>query len=93
MIPLGLDEVETLAPGRLERARGAERVTGVTIDSRQIEPGDLFVAVGGGIEFVQDALASGAAAALVPEDAFGALGGLGQAVRERPSRAHGRCRG
>jgi UDP-N-acetylmuramoyl-tripeptide--D-alanyl-D-alanine ligase len=85
MIPLALSEIEDLAPGRLERARGAERVTGVSIDSRSIEAGDLFVAVGGGVDFVKDALAAGAAAALVPEDAFGALGALGRTVRERSS--------
>ena len=83
MIPLDLSEIEDLAPGRLERNRGAERVTGVSIDSRRIEPGDLFVAVGGGVDFVKDALEAGAAAALVPEDAFGALGALGRTVRER----------
>jgi UDP-N-acetylmuramoyl-tripeptide--D-alanyl-D-alanine ligase len=83
MIPLDLAEIEGLAPGRLERSRGAERVTGVSIDSRSIEPGDLFVAVGGGVDFVKDALEAGAAAALIPEDAFGALGALGRTVRER----------
>ncbi len=85
MIPLGLEEVERLAPGRLERAPDAERATGVAIDSRRTEPGDLFVAVGRGLDFVAEALAAGAAAALVPEDAFGALGALGRTVRERSS--------
>ena len=85
MIPIALDEIEGLAPGRLERSRGAERVTGVSIDSRRIEPGDLFVAVGGGVDFVKPALEAGAAAALIPEDAFGALGALGRTVRERSS--------
>jgi UDP-N-acetylmuramoyl-tripeptide--D-alanyl-D-alanine ligase len=83
MIPLDLAEIEALAPGRLERSRGAERATGVSIDSRRIEPGDLFVAVGGGVDFVKNALEAGASAALVPEDAFGALGALGRTVRER----------
>ena len=83
MIPLALDEIEELAPGRLARAEGAELVTGVVIDSRRAGHGDLFVAVGGGVAFVEDALAAGAAAALVPEDAFGALASLGRAVRER----------
>ncbi len=83
MIPIALDEIEGLAPGRLERSRGAESVTGVSIDSRRVEPGDLFVAVSGGVDFVKDALEAGAAAALVPEDAFGALGALGRTVRER----------
>jgi UDP-N-acetylmuramoyl-tripeptide--D-alanyl-D-alanine ligase len=85
MIPLGLDEVERLAPGRLERAPDAALTTGVTIDSRRVEPGDLFVAVGRGVDFVSEALAAGAAGALVPEDAFGALGALARAVRERSS--------
>lgn len=85
MIPLGLDEVERLAPGRLERAPGTERATGVAIDSRRVQPGDLFVAVGRGADFTAEALAAGAAGALVPEDAFGALGALGRAVRERSS--------
>jgi UDP-N-acetylmuramoyl-tripeptide--D-alanyl-D-alanine ligase len=83
MIPLELSEIEDLAPGRLERSRGAKRATGVSIDSRRIEPGDLFVAVGGGVDFVKNALEAGASAALVPEDAFGALGALGRTVRER----------
>lgn len=85
MIPLSLDEVEALAPGRLERAAGADDVLGVTIDSRRVQPGDLFVAVGRGAEFARDALAAGAAATLVPEDAFAALASLGRAVRERSS--------
>ncbi|MGH3038927.1 MAG: UDP-N-acetylmuramoyl-tripeptide--D-alanyl-D-alanine ligase [Gaiellaceae bacterium] len=83
MIPLGLDEVARLAPGRVTRAQGADKVTGITIDSRATGPGDLFVAVGGGVDFVEDALAAGAAAALVPEDPFRALGALARAVRER----------
>ncbi|HET9545459.1 MAG TPA: Mur ligase domain-containing protein, partial [Gaiellaceae bacterium] len=88
MIPLALDEVAELAPGRLDRSPDAPaEVTGLTIDSRRVAPGDLFVAVGRGAEFADDALAAGAAAALVPEDAFTALAALGRAVRER-SDAH-----
>jgi UDP-N-acetylmuramoyl-tripeptide--D-alanyl-D-alanine ligase len=85
MIELTLDEITEIAPGKLLRAEGAERVTGVQIDSRRIDPGDLFVAVGRGAEFVDDALAVGAAGALIPEDAFGALAALGRAVRRRSS--------
>ena len=83
MIALALAEVEALAPGRLLVAPGAERITGVTIDSRRVAPGDLFVAVGRGAEFTEEALDRGAAAALVPADAFAALAALGSAVRER----------
>jgi UDP-N-acetylmuramoyl-tripeptide--D-alanyl-D-alanine ligase len=57
----------------------------VHVDSRRVGPGDLFVAVGGGEEFVADALARGAAATLIPDDAFTALALLGRAVRERSS--------
>jgi UDP-N-acetylmuramoyl-tripeptide--D-alanyl-D-alanine ligase len=63
----------------------AERFTGVQVDSRRIAPGDLFVAVGAGEEFLGHALARGAAATLVPDDAFAALARLGGAVRERSS--------
>ena len=85
MIPLSLEDVARLAPGELTPARGAARVTGVTIDSRRVAPGDLFVAVGRGAAFTGDALASGAAAALVPENAFAALAALARTVRERAS--------
>ena len=83
MIPLALDEVRELAPGTVSAAPGAERVTGVRIDSRVIEPGDLFVAVGRGAEFTGEALERGASATLVPDDAFAALAALGRAVRAR----------
>ena len=53
------------------------------IDSRRIEEGDLFVAVGDGADFVAHALARGAAAALVPDDAHAALAAIGGAVRDR----------
>jgi len=49
-------------------AEGAWRVTGVSIDSRTVAPGDLFAALSAardGHDFVADALEKGAAAALV----------------------------
>jgi UDP-N-acetylmuramoyl-tripeptide--D-alanyl-D-alanine ligase len=85
VIPLSLAEVAAVAPGKLEAAEGADRVTGVKIDSRRVQAGDLFVAVGRGVEFTRDALARGAAAALIPEDAFRALAALARTVRERSS--------
>ena len=81
MIPLTVAEIEQLGVGRLEASR--DRVTGVKIDSRHVEPGDLFVAIGAGRDFLGDAVARGAAATLVPSDAFAAVGALGAAVRER----------
>ncbi len=77
--------------------------TGVSIDTRTLKPGDLFVAlkdVRDGHEFVAQALANGAVAALVsrvPEDVaadapllvvpdvLAALGDLGRAGRQRCS--------
>jgi len=83
VIPLALDEVADLAAGRLTTAPGAELVTGVKVDSRRIEPGDLFVAVGRGVDFTGDALTRGAAATLVPDEPFTAFAALGRAVRGR----------
>jgi UDP-N-acetylmuramoyl-tripeptide--D-alanyl-D-alanine ligase len=58
-------------------------VTGVEVDSRRVSSGDLFVVVGRGDEFVDDARAAGAAATLIPDDAFAALSAIGSAVRAR----------
>jgi UDP-N-acetylmuramoyl-tripeptide--D-alanyl-D-alanine ligase len=82
MIPLTLDEVRTLQAGELTPAGGAGRVERVVIDSREAGPGDLFVAVGRGREFVGEALARGASA-LLPDDAYAALAALAAAVRAR----------
>jgi UDP-N-acetylmuramoyl-tripeptide--D-alanyl-D-alanine ligase len=79
MIPLPISLLAGL--GQVQ-ARG-DHFTGVQVDSRRIVPGDLFVAVGRGSEFVGDALGQGAAAALVPDDAFAALAAIGRAVRAR----------
>ena len=77
-------------------ASGAFAVGGVSIDSRSIETGDLFVALSGardGHEFVAQALADAAAGALVSgpvdgphvqvRDVFAALEDLGRAARAR----------
>jgi UDP-N-acetylmuramoyl-tripeptide--D-alanyl-D-alanine ligase len=79
MIPLPVSELAGL--GSLE-AR-ADHVTGVRIDSRRILDGDLFVAVGRGSEYLADAWGRGAAATLVPDDAFAAMAVLGRKVRSR----------
>ena len=83
MIAIELGAVEPL--GRLVARPWADAVTGVQIDSRRIREGDLFVAVGGGADFVEHALARGAAAALVPVDAPAALATIGAEVRRRSS--------
>jgi UDP-N-acetylmuramoyl-tripeptide--D-alanyl-D-alanine ligase len=81
VIPLPLTEVEPL--GRLTRAGWTDEATGVRVDSRLVEEGDLFVAVGAGADFAKHALARGACAVLDPDDAFAALAAIGTAVRSR----------
>jgi UDP-N-acetylmuramoyl-tripeptide--D-alanyl-D-alanine ligase len=48
-----------------------------------VRSGDLFVALGAGVAYLDDARARGAAATLVPDDEFAAMAALGRAVRER----------
>ena len=78
-------------------ASAAFDVTGVAFDSREIGPGDLFIAMKGeatdGHRFLDKAFAAGAAGAIVAEasaqphvrvdDTFVALNALGRASRER----------
>jgi UDP-N-acetylmuramoyl-tripeptide--D-alanyl-D-alanine ligase len=77
VIPLPIEQVRPLG---LVEAR-ADEITGVKIDSRRVAPGDLFVAIRGGVDYLDQALAAGAAATLVPDDDFAAMAALGRAVR------------
>ena len=79
MIPLRIEELPLL--GELD-VRG-DVITGVQVDSRRIRPGDLFVAVGRGVDFREEALRQGAVATLVPEHPFEAFAALGSLVRDR----------
>ena len=83
MIPLDLATIAERCKGRLVRRPGSDVVDSVETDSRRIKPGALFVAIGRGRGYVNDAMAAGAAAALVPEDAFSALAAISGAVRDR----------
>ena len=78
-------------------ASGEFEVTGVTFDSREVGPGDLFVAMPGSVhdghDFLSQAFAAGAAGAIVSRpidqphvlvgDVAAALEALGRAARER----------
>src|SRR5215207_5204127 len=88
------DEIAAAVGGRLSGAPFA--ATGVSIDTRTLDPGDLFVALAGvrdGHEFVAPAMAKGAVGALVSQpvegpsimvaDTLAALERLGLAARER----------
>ncbi|MGH6827682.1 MAG: UDP-N-acetylmuramoyl-tripeptide--D-alanyl-D-alanine ligase [Rhizomicrobium sp.] len=69
-------EVEAATLGRISRKFA---VTGLSIDSRTLEPGDLFVALKGardGHDFVHDAFKAKAAAAMVSHPIAGAPGPL-----------------
>ncbi|MDA5195074.1 UDP-N-acetylmuramoyl-tripeptide--D-alanyl-D-alanine ligase [Govanella unica] len=92
-------EAAAATSGRLEG--GADwTASGISIDTRTLEPGDLFIALSGekadGHEFVATAFQKGAAAALVDrpmpggpclvvDDVRSALIALGQAARNRTS--------
>jgi UDP-N-acetylmuramoyl-tripeptide--D-alanyl-D-alanine ligase len=82
MIPLGLDEIVALRLGRLDGVAEGGTVTRVTADSRDAGPGDLFVALNAGVDYVEDARARGAAT-LVPDDQDAALAALASLVRSR----------
>src|SRR5262245_52995450 len=70
------EEAETASGGK---AIGTWAVNGVSIDTRSLKPGELFVAlkdVRDGHDFVANAFAAGAEAALVSRDVLGAHPGL-----------------
>jgi UDP-N-acetylmuramoyl-tripeptide--D-alanyl-D-alanine ligase len=92
------DEIIAATGGRLSRAAFA--ATGVSIDTRTLEPGDLFVALAGvrdGHEFVDTALKAGASGVLASQpvagsavmvgDTLAALEKLGVAARVRAPQA------
>ena len=99
MIAADLGKVAEWIGGRLTRGGAHAAFRGISTDSRSLEPGNLFVALSGprfdGREFLDDAIARGASAAiverdapddfpcLVVEDARRALGQLGHAWRMR----------
>jgi len=82
VIPLELNAIDVLGLGSLQRM-GPIHVSGVQVDSRRIEPGDLFLVVGDGAQFVDDARERRAAAVLVPDDAFTALEAIGPRACDR----------
>jgi UDP-N-acetylmuramoyl-tripeptide--D-alanyl-D-alanine ligase len=77
-----LADLVTASGGR-RIGEGAPRIGGVSIDTRTIETGDLFVALAGirdGHEFVGQAFEKGAAAALVADGKASALAGHGPLI-------------
>jgi UDP-N-acetylmuramoyl-tripeptide--D-alanyl-D-alanine ligase len=77
MIPLALHEVAAAVGGRLHGEAGETQVTGVSLDSRRLQAGDLFIGVRGehfdGDRFAAAALAAGAVCVVVRADTAAAL--------------------
>jgi UDP-N-acetylmuramoyl-tripeptide--D-alanyl-D-alanine ligase len=82
VIALAWDEVEALRLGRLEGGAPGTSITGIKADSREVDPGDLFVALNTGVRFIGEARARGAAT-LVPDDQEAALAALASLVRSK----------
>jgi UDP-N-acetylmuramoyl-tripeptide--D-alanyl-D-alanine ligase len=82
MIPLSWEEVSALGLGRLEGAPASGAVRNVVADSREVRPGDLFVALNTGTRYLDEARERGAAT-LVPADQEAALAALASLVRSR----------
>ena len=80
VIPLAWSEIEALRLGDLRGDDG--EVRRIEADSREVGPGDLFVALNAGVDFVADARARGAAT-LVPDDQEAALAALASLVRSK----------
>jgi len=82
VIPVGWREIEALRLGRLEGGDLNKPVRGIKADSREVGPGDLFIALNTGVEHVDDARTRGAAT-LVPDDQEAALAALASLVRSK----------
>jgi UDP-N-acetylmuramoyl-tripeptide--D-alanyl-D-alanine ligase len=79
VIPLPFEEIAKLGLGELE---GGGTITGIKADSRDVGPGDLFVALNAGVAFVEDARGRGAAT-LLPSEQEQALAALASLVRAK----------
>jgi UDP-N-acetylmuramoyl-tripeptide--D-alanyl-D-alanine ligase len=82
VIALGWKEIAALDLGRLDGAGGA--ITAIEADSREAGPGDLFVALNSGVQYIEEALSRGAAT-LVPDEQEVALAALASLVRSKSS--------
>lgn len=82
MIPIRWQEIEALALGQLDGYAEGDLVTGIKADSREVGPGDLFVALNTGVRYVAEARDRGAAT-LVPDDQEAALAVIASLVRSK----------
>ncbi len=93
-MPIALSTLIAASPEPIACAQSGEVVIGgLASDSRQVQPGDLFIALSGtarkGAEFVPQALANGASAVLIAEDEHD----LGEGLFAPPPACGGRSGG
>ncbi|HLG09239.1 MAG TPA: UDP-N-acetylmuramoyl-tripeptide--D-alanyl-D-alanine ligase [Gaiellaceae bacterium] len=82
MIRVLWEEITSLGLGRLDGGNPGDSITGISADSREVGPGELFVALNTGVRYVEEARAQGAAT-LVPDDQEAALAALATLVRSK----------
>jgi UDP-N-acetylmuramoyl-tripeptide--D-alanyl-D-alanine ligase len=89
-LPLAAAWVASRMAGTLVRGSGSQEFGDVSIDTRTLKPGDLFVAIRGerfdGSEFAASAIDKGAAGVVVPAGSAQALSSA-TALAERPGHA------
>jgi len=82
VIVLRWNEIVELDLGRLDGGVPDDAVMGIKADSREVGPGDLFIALNTGVRYVAQAR-EGGAATLVPDDQDAALAALAALVRSK----------
>jgi UDP-N-acetylmuramoyl-tripeptide--D-alanyl-D-alanine ligase len=82
VIELGFGEIEALELGELVPGQGTETIRAIRADSREVAPGELFVALNTGARYADEARSHGAAT-LVPADQERALAALASLVRSK----------
>jgi len=86
MIELTIDEILKSTGGSLVNGSEEKRISGISIDSRTIKPGELFIALNGenhkGADFIEEALKKGAVGYIV-ENSLQALQDIAHHILQR----------
>jgi UDP-N-acetylmuramoyl-tripeptide--D-alanyl-D-alanine ligase len=82
VIPVPFEDIAGLGLGELVSGEETELVRAITADSREVGPGELFVALNTGVAYVEEARSRGAAT-LVPADQETSLAALASLVRSK----------
>jgi UDP-N-acetylmuramoyl-tripeptide--D-alanyl-D-alanine ligase len=82
VIPVAWEEIEALALGELRGGQPGDVVRAIRADSREVGPGELFVALNTGVRYVDEARERGAFT-LVPRDQEAALAALAKLLRSK----------